>query len=159
MTNPAFQLRPARSTDAGKIGEILHRFATDTPWMPNLYTGAETIGFCGQMIDRGWVMIGQHNHEVKGFLARDEQEICALYIHPDFCGHGLGRALLDHAKSCSAQLELWTFQANTGAQRFCEREGFHEQERTEGARNEEQLPDMRYRWPGASSAAVQGSAQ
>ena len=48
----SLELRPARPTDAGTIGDILHRFAAETPWMPELYSGAEAISFCGVMIDR-----------------------------------------------------------------------------------------------------------
>ncbi|APG48165.1 GNAT family N-acetyltransferase [Phaeobacter porticola] len=145
-------LRPARSTDAGKIAEILHGFEVETPWMPKQHTGAEAINFCGIMIDRGWVTVAQIAGRVEGFLARDEAEVCALYIRDTARGQGLGRALLDYAKSVQSPLHLWTFQANEGAQRFYLREGFVEERRTDGAGNNEQLPDMRYVWPAPEPA-------
>ena len=54
---------------------------------------------------------------------------------------------VDRAKAAHPDgLQLWTFQANAPAQRFYERHGFHEVERTDGAGNEERSPDIRYRW-------------
>ncbi|MFS4582257.1 GNAT family N-acetyltransferase [Phaeobacter sp. C3_T13_0] len=146
-TSPQPVLRPARSTDAGKIAEILHGFEVDTPWMPKQHTGAEAISFCGTMIDRGWVIIAQIEGRVDGFLARDGAEVCALYIRDAARGHGIGRALLNYAKSVQSPLQLWSFQANEGAQRFYLREGFVEQTRTDGATNGEGLPDIQYIWP------------
>lgn len=148
------QLRKARSTDAGKIGEILHRFEVEAPWMPKQHSGAEAVAFCGVMIDRGWVIVAcdevpDSAHDVPqvlGFLARDGAEICALYVTPETCGQGIGKLLLDVAKGTEERLTLCTFQANAGAQRFYLREGFQEQQRSDGARNDEGLPDIEYLW-------------
>ena len=59
----------------------------------------------------------------------------------------MGRRLLRAAMAQSPRLWLWTFQANTGAQRFYLREGFAEIRRTDGAGNDEGLPDIQYSWP------------
>ncbi|MBE1296324.1 GNAT family N-acetyltransferase [Phycobacter azelaicus] len=145
-------LRPARSTDAGQMGEILHRFTRETTWMPDLYTGAEAIAFCGVMIDRGWVTVAETDQGIVGFLARDGAEICSLYLAAEACGQGIGKRLLDAAKGevsradQAPRLSLWTFQANKGAQRFYRREGFTEVRRSDGTRNEEGLPDIEYVW-------------
>ena len=50
-------------------------------------------------------------------------------------------------KARAGRLWLWTFQANLGAQRFYLREGFAEVRRTDGAGNDEGLPDIQYHWP------------
>ncbi|MQQ09293.1 GNAT family N-acetyltransferase [Epibacterium sp. SM1979] len=146
-------LRPARSTDAGQIGEILHGFETSTPWMSKQHSGAEAIAFCGAMIDRGWVTVAVEERRTLGFLAQDQEEICSLYVAQDARGQGIGQMLLAHAKSCSNRLNLWTFQANTGAQRFYERAGFVEARRTDGQGNDERLPDIAYVWPDPATAA------
>ncbi|WP_425045879.1 N-acetyltransferase family protein [Primorskyibacter sp. S87] len=139
-------LRPARSTDAGKIGDILHRFNTDAEWMPDLHTGAETIAFCGKMIDRGWVTIAEADGRVAGFLARDKGEICALYLNPGVVGQGIGVLLLNSAKAESETLTLRTFEENRGAQKFYLREGFVETGRSAGESNDENLSDVAYIW-------------
>lgn len=139
-------LCPARPGDAEAVGEILYRFAQDTPWMPKLYGRTETVGFCGVMIARGWVSVAVLGGQVAGFIARDGQEICSLYLAKAAQGQGLGAALLRDAMERSDRLELWTFQHNTGAQRFYARHGFVEIARTDGTGNEERLPDIRYEW-------------
>lgn len=139
-------IRAARSTDAGATGEILHRFQNETDWMPRLHTGAETIAFCGSMIARGWVSVAEAEGRVIGFMALDGEEICSLYLAPEATGRGAGKALLDHAKSQRDRLFLYTFQANMGARKFYEREGFLEAGRNDGSRNEEGLPDIAYLW-------------
>ncbi|MBR9650667.1 GNAT family N-acetyltransferase [Thalassovita aquimarina] len=139
-------LRPARALDAGQTGEILHLFNSGADWMPKLHSQAETIAFCGAMIDRGWVTVAERDGRVIGFLARDGIEICSLYLRPDQTGQAVGRRLLDSAKSASDTLQLWVFQANTGARRFYARERFTESGRSDGTRNDENLPDIQMIW-------------
>jgi GNAT superfamily N-acetyltransferase len=68
-------------------------------------------------------------------------------VHPDYHGEGVGSALLERVKlQRPGGFDLWTFQANKGARRFYERHGLEAVERTDGKRNEEQLPDVRYAW-------------
>ena len=70
-----------------------------------------------------------------------------LYVAPDRLGEGIGRRLLDLAKERSAgKLQLWTFQVNDRARRFYEHNGFVAVEFTDGSKNEEREPDIRYLW-------------
>lgn len=149
-------LRAATPLDAGATGAILHRFNSDTPWMPKLHSEAETISFCGVMIDRGWVTVAESERsgQLLGFLARDGAEVCSLYLAPGACGQGIGRALLAAAKAAQPRLVLHTFQANLGAQRFYLREGFCERARSDGSANDEGLPDIIYEWGVAQGAAA-----
>ncbi|WP_298279395.1 hypothetical protein [uncultured Bradyrhizobium sp.] len=57
------------------------------------------------------------------------------------------RAAFDHAPPGLAdRRQLWTFQRNARARRFYEARGFVAVEQTDGSRNEEQEPDVRYLW-------------
>ena len=143
-------LRPARSTDAGAIGAILSEFIDTTAWMPRIHTRAEDLSFAGRMIDKGWVTVAE-TPSVRAFLAQDETEVNALYVSSASRGRGLGSRLISAAKSRSDRLCLWTFQANYAAQRFYLRHGFREVTRTDGAGNDEKMPDIRYRWERTSS--------
>ncbi|HWS39624.1 MAG TPA: GNAT family N-acetyltransferase [Actinoplanes sp.] len=81
-------------------------------------------------------------------LVLDDGWIDQLYVRPEATGQGIGSRLVDFAKDRRpAGLQLWTFQSNTGAQRFYQRHGFTVAETTDGSRNEEKSPDLRYIWP------------
>jgi ribosomal protein S18 acetylase RimI-like enzyme len=88
--------------------------------------------------------------EVVGLLVVEGDWIDQLYVDPDLTGRGIGAQLLDLAKRERPHgLTLWTFVSNDGAQRFYERHGFSEAERTDGTRNEERAPDIRFVWKGS----------
>ena len=60
---------------------------------------------------------------------------------------GAGSQLIEALKATGVDaLELWCFQANERTRRFYEARGFHAIRFTDGADNEEQMPDIRYRW-------------
>ena len=69
-----------------------------------------------------------------------------LYVEPLLHGRGIGSALVQLAQGQQSELRLYTFQSNTRARAFYERHGFTIEELTEGARNEEKMPDMTYVW-------------
>ncbi len=139
-------LRVARDMDAGAVGAILSEFIDTTPWMPRIHTRAQDLAHAARMIGFGWVSLADHQGDVLGFMARNGEEIDALYVTQKARGQGVGTALLQHAQAMSPRLELWTFQENTGAQRFYERHGFTETRRTDGTDNDEGLPDILYEW-------------
>ena len=83
---------------------------------------------------------------VLGILVLDGPWLDQLYVEPGMTGRGIGAALLQLAKRERPEgLRLWTFAANTGAQRFYERHGFVATRRTDGD-NEEGAPDILYVW-------------
>lgn len=142
----ALKLRAARSTDAGKVGSILSEFIDDTEWMPRIHTRAEDVGFAGYLIDKGWVTVAENANQVLGFLACDGKTVQALYLTAAARRQGVGSALLRHAQDQWDALTLWTFLANGEAQAFYTAHGFVVVEETDGARNDEGLPDLRLEW-------------
>ena len=80
-------------------------------------------------------------------LILDGTWVDQLYVEPTCTGMGLGSRLIELAKSRRPTgLQLWTFMTNTGAQRFYRRHGFVMAETTDGSRNEEQAPAIRFIW-------------
>ncbi|SHG76882.1 GNAT family N-acetyltransferase [Marivita hallyeonensis] len=138
-------LRPATPLDAGRVGAIMSAWIEETPWVPPLHTRAEDIAHAGTMIDRGWITVAETD-AVQGYLARENEEIHAIYVDPQARGQGIGTELISDAMQRENALRLWTFTANTGAQRLYERLGFVETHRTDGAENDENLPDIHYEW-------------
>ncbi len=136
----------ASALDAGVIGGILWRYLNRTDWMPCLYSGAETVAYCGTMIDRNWVTVAKLDQHVIGFIARFDQEILSLYVDDMHQGLGVGTLLVDHAKAADCRLSLRVFQANKDARRFYARHGFMETDTSDGAGNDEGLPDVQLVW-------------
>ena len=96
--------------------------------------------------DEVWVAETQDQVVVAMMLLEGEW-VEQLYVDPDWTGRGLGSRLLDVAKrSRPAGPQLWTFQSNSRARRFYGGRGFTSEERTDGSRNQERAPDVRYAW-------------
>lgn len=138
-------LRPATPLDAGTTGHILWQSLRDSP-APERFSEAEAIGYCGVMIDRNWVTVAVFGSLVRGFMARDGQEICALYTAPEARGRGIGGRLIDMAKRESARLYLQTPDANSGARRFYARVGFSPVSPPSDAATDEQQHARTYVW-------------
>lgn len=139
-------LRPAQALDAGAMGDILYSFQAEMHGSLRIWSGAETIAYCGEMIDRGWVTVAEVAGRVVGFLACDGVEVCALYVAPDARSAGVGRTLLQAAKQGRDRLRLQVLERNAGARRFYTREGFVEIARSDGAENDDKLPDITMEW-------------
>ena len=137
-------LRDAVPGDAEVLGGLLQDWLDATPWMPRLHQRGQSVAFVRGLIGSHQVRVGLLPGGT-GFLARQGGAVDALYLSPGARGQGLGKALLDEAKGQGA-LTLWTFQANLGARRFYAREGFRDVAWTEGAANDEHLPDVQLEW-------------
>lgn len=140
------RIRDANESDAPSVGAILSEFVDTTDWMPRLHTHEEDRGFCEKMIGSGWVRVAEIGGDICGFIARNDQEVNALYVRGDARSQGVGGALLKEAQEMSPELELWTFQENIAARRFYADHGFYEISRTNGETNDERLPDIQLQW-------------
>lgn len=127
---------------------VLRRSFDDRlPWLAGLQTPEEDDGFFPTVVFPTCAVWGSFDADaLVGLIAIRPGWIDHLYVLPGQQGRGVGTALLEVAKADARELELWTFQRNTGARRFYERHGFVAVELTDGAGNEEREPDVRYRW-------------
>lgn len=137
-------MRRAVPEDAGACAAMKNDWIDTSDWMSRIHDADDVECHYRDFIFAKrdvWVT----GDPVAGFLALDVDcaEVTALFVARP--GHGVGKALLDHAKADRDHSELWTFMANEGARRFYAREGFFEVRRTVGE-NEEGLPDVLLRW-------------
>ena len=141
-------LRLAGLSDVEAVAR-LHRHVrkTSLPYLPDLHTPEEDAAYFRNVVfPSSAVWLAESGNEAVGFAAARPQWLDHLYVHPSWHGRGVGTALLSMARKGQTQLDLWTFQANAQARRFYERHGFRPVEMTDGAGNEERMPDIRYRW-------------
>lgn len=148
-------VRAARASDANECAAVYLRSREfGLPEVPCIHEASEVRRWMAdEVIGRADVTVAEVDAVLVGFLVLGPGRAGAgwieqLYLDPAWMGRGLGRRLLDVARQRHpAGLRLWTFQANAGARRFYEREGFEAVEFTDGSGNEERAPDVCYRWP------------
>ncbi len=146
------------------MGRILLDWVEQTDWMPRIHPRESYAEFAAMLCEVSEVTLARETRgepggepgRVLGFIARQDEDVQALYVAGFARRRGVGKALLEQAKACCARLGLWTFQANTGARRFYRREGFREDRRTDGAGNDEKLPDVHLAWERAWERADHG---
>jgi len=113
----------------------------------SLHTPAEDLDFHRRIVLVENTVWGQfEGSDLVGFIAYQPGWIDHLYVRPDRLGRGIGSRLLIFAQSQQEEIRLYTFQSNVRARRFYERHGFVIEEMTDGARNEEGMPDITYLW-------------
>jgi 6-phosphogluconolactonase len=143
-------LRRAAGTDAFAIANVWLAAFAATYDFPHAHTDDEVRRWIRDDLLREtetWVA-ADPDGSIAGFMALTPDMVDQLYIRPNRTGRGIGSRLIALAKVLRpAGLDLYTFQANTGARRFYERHGFGAVAfDDEGAGNEEHQPDVRYRW-------------
>lgn len=142
-------IRRALSSDSAAVAELwLRSFAAALPSVRRAHTDEEVREyFRDVVVPRCETWVATADRSVIGLLVLDGDLLSQLYLAPEWRGQGVGDLLVELAKQRRPDgLALWTFQVNGPAQRFYERHGFVEAERTDGRHNEEREPDIRYVW-------------
>ncbi|WP_107655766.1 GNAT family N-acetyltransferase [Nocardia suismassiliense] len=143
------RFRRAEVADASTIADVwLRSFATALPTVRRSHDDDSVRSWFANVVVpqcETWVAAG--DEQVLGLLVLTDDDPEQLYLEPSWRGRGLGDQFMDLAKRRRPNgLALWTFQVNEPARRFYIRHGFVETARTDGRRNEEREPDIRYIW-------------
>ncbi|MEV0259503.1 GNAT family N-acetyltransferase [Streptomyces sp. NPDC050732] len=149
MTSDEVVLRRAGSADARAAADVwLRSYTAALPTVRCAHDEADVRDWFARVLVPQydtWVAVAGNN--VVGLLVLSGAELKQLYLEPEWRGQGLGDRFMALAKSRQPDgLSLWTFQVNAPARRFYQRHGFVEVERTDGQRNDEREPDVRYVW-------------
>ncbi|MGV8997693.1 MAG: GNAT family N-acetyltransferase [Parvibaculaceae bacterium] len=149
-------IRRASSADAPALSDLFIATRAAMTYLPALHSDDETRRFIAHVVatQEVWISVTQtatKEDRVTAFAAihdgPNKITLDHLYVAPFAQGKGHGAALLDHVKTQRPQgFSLWTFEKNTGAQRFYARHGLTLAKTTDGRDNEENLPDMLYVW-------------
>jgi GNAT superfamily N-acetyltransferase len=143
-------LRPATDADASQVFEVL--YSSRKALLP--YACLRTADDVRQwtrtvLIPAGGITLAIGAGSVVGVVGTQREDgvswITQLYVAPAHVAQGVGTLLLSHALTALPRpVRLWCFQRNTRARRFYERRGFEPLRFTDGAANEERLPDVLY---------------
>ncbi|MEM8789485.1 MAG: GNAT family N-acetyltransferase [Pseudomonadota bacterium] len=145
-------LRAATASDAPACAAILSDWIAQTPWFPDLHSRAEDLDFVRRKLAHGEATVAEQE-TVAGFTVLEGDYLACLYVATAARGRGVGARLLRAAQAARpGGFRLWTFQANTHARRFYAKAGLVARRFTNGAENEEGLPDVEFVWPGTPGA-------
>lgn len=142
-------VRLAVDSDAAAVADVwLRSFAAAMPDVRRAHTDQQVRDwFRDAVLPLLETWVAAVDDVVVGMMVLDGPELEQLYVDPPWWGRGIGGRLVELAKRRHpAGLGLWTFQVNDRARRFYERHGFVATESTDGHRNEEHEPDVRYVW-------------
>ncbi|MFE0648008.1 GNAT family N-acetyltransferase [Streptomyces sp. NPDC059534] len=142
-------IRRAVDSDAAAVADVwLRSYTAALPDVRRAHTDDEVRYWLREIVVPGletWV--ATVDDSVVAMMVLDGEDLDQLYIDPPWRGRGIGDRLVELAKERRTDgLALWTFQVNAPARRFYERHGFVAAEHTDGRRNEEREPDVRYVW-------------
>ncbi len=96
---------------------------------------------------RGNVWVVEIENKIVGFMVvmQQEKELNQLFVDSDYQNQGVGKALLEKAKSiCPQGLTLTTLQSNTKACLFYKKHGFKPRRLSTNKINAQ--PNIEYRW-------------
>ncbi|HJU21649.1 MAG TPA: GNAT family N-acetyltransferase [Casimicrobiaceae bacterium] len=151
----AATLRPAVPLDAARIAEILVDVRSAfMPYAPLAYSPEDVRSWVAQfLVPSGGTVVAELNDTLVGVMAIEREASCSwitqMAVDPFHVGIGIGTSLLQHAfRECPSPIRLYTFQANVGARRFYERNGFRVVGLSDGRTNEECCPDVLYEFGG-----------
>ncbi|MFG3001987.1 GNAT family N-acetyltransferase [Streptomyces sp. NPDC048340] len=149
MTSDDVVLRRADDSDARPAADTwLRSFAAALPTVRCAHDAADVRDwFAHVLVPQYETWVAVTGSEVVGVMVINGGEMKQLYLDPAWRGRRLGDRFMSLAKEQRPEgLALWTFQVNEPAHRFYERHGFIAVERTDGTRNDEHEPDVRYVW-------------
>lgn len=150
-------LRPATTGDLRALAEVhlAARHGAGPAFPPSVPTDDQTCAWVsGWDLEAYDVWLATIGDEVAGYARFTPTWLEDLYVRPEQQGRGVGGALFGLVTGMRpGGFCLWVFESNTPARHFYRRRGCVELERTDGAGNEERVPDIRVAWPGPDPLA------
>jgi ribosomal protein S18 acetylase RimI-like enzyme len=142
------EIRRAGPADAGEIAEVWLASFGATYDFPHAHSDDEVRAWLrDEMLPRSETWVAVEDGVIVGLMILSDDMIEQLYLQPDRLRRGIGSRLVELAKERRPDgLDLYTFEVNASARAFYERHGFVVVWSSDGSRNEEHQPDVRYAW-------------
>lgn len=117
-------IRELHKADIDKVADIwldtnikAHSFIPAEYWESNFELVKE-------MMLQAEVYVYEVDHEIQGFIGMTDEYINGIFVCGEMQSQGIGKSLLDYAKSEKKKLLLNVYQKNARAISFYQREGF-----------------------------------
>ena len=139
----------AIAADGPEITALYLASRTDAlPYLRRVHSDAAVGDWVTAILLRDFeTWVARLGGRIVGFMAVAGDDLDQLYLLPGYYRQGIGSALLAKARERSPDgLRLFTFQRNMRARAFYEAHGFSIVDMNDGARNEENEPDILYAW-------------
>lgn len=117
-------IRELNKVDIDRVADIwldtnikAHYFIPAEYWESN-------FEFVKEMMLQAEVYVYEDNREIQGFIGMTDEYINGIFVCGEVQSQGIGKCLLDYAKSKKKKLFLNVYQKNARAISFYQREGF-----------------------------------
>lgn len=138
-------IRPSAAEDMDALLEIwLSATLVSHDFIPASFWRAQLQDMRHFYLPYSQVWVYERAGAVTGFYALVEEQLAAIFVAPAYQGQGIGKCLLNHAKSQRSSLLLQVYQRNHKSLAFYESQGFAiEAERVDEATGQ---PEYDMRW-------------
>ena len=120
-------IRPYRNTDLRALLEAWYSASLiGHPFLDEAFFEQERNKVREVYLPNAETWVFEQDGVVVGFISLMGNEVGALFVDPNYHGRGIGRALIDHARSIRDFLELVVFKDNKLGRDFYEKCGFHQ---------------------------------
>lgn len=118
-------IRPYQDSD---LNELLSSWENATklahPFLTKSFLDKEKHNIPNLYLPNADTWVHVDDSHVVGFITLMGNEVAALFVDPDYHGRGMGKALMDKARSLHATLEVDVFKNNSIGRHFYEHYGF-----------------------------------
>lgn len=117
-------IRELHKADIDKVADIwLDTNIKAHSFIPAEYWGSN-FELVKEMMLQAEVYVYEVDHEIQGFIGMTDEYINGIFVCGEMQSQGIGRFLLDYAKSKKKKLLLNVYQKNARAISFYQKEGF-----------------------------------
>ena len=120
-------IRPYQDTDLNELLEAWYSASlVGHPFLDETFFQQERKNIREVYLPKAETWVFEQDGVVVGFISLLGNEVGAIFVDSNYHGRGIGRALMDHARSLRAFLELSVLKDNRVGRDFYAKCGFHQ---------------------------------